>query len=190
MALPGQARPACGEFSLPTCRRWDAYSIPRSRALAQQLSIRIGKHYSQTRLVEVNSHSLFSRYFSESGKLVGKLFDDIESTLDEGVDTFVCVLMDEVESLTSAREQAARGMEPNDAMRVCFPPMPAATFIGIAEIDQAVNALLTALDRLRNHTNVLVLCTSNLIMALVSNQICGSNGRLISMVGLSVSGSG
>lgn len=135
MVLRGQARPACGEFSLPTCRSWDANSTLCSRALAQQLSIRLGRHYSQTRLVEVNSHSLFSRYFSESGKLVGKLFDDIESTLDEGEDTFLCVLMDEVESLTSAREQAARGMEPNDAMRVSLPAMPAETFIGIAEID-------------------------------------------------------
>jgi SpoVK/Ycf46/Vps4 family AAA+-type ATPase len=90
--------------------------------LAQQLSIRLGKQYSQSKLVEVNSHSLFSKYFSESGKLVGKLFDDIESMLDEAEDVFVCVLIDEVESLTSAREQAARGVEPNDAMRVCFLP--------------------------------------------------------------------
>ncbi len=42
--------------------------------------------------------------------------------LDEAEDVFVCVLIDEVESLTSAREQAARGVEPNDAMRVCFLP--------------------------------------------------------------------
>ena len=33
---------------------------------------------------------------------------------------------------------------------------------------KAVNALLTALDRLRNHPNVVVLCTSNLIKAIVS----------------------
>lgn len=89
-----------------------------SRALAQQLSIRLGNHYSQSKLVEVNSHSLFSKYFSESGKLVGKLFDDIESMLEEANDTFVCVLIDEVESLTSAREHAASGSEPSDAMRV------------------------------------------------------------------------
>lgn len=90
----------------------------RSRALAQQLSIRLGSRYSQSKLVEVNSHSLFSRYFSESGKLVGKLFDDIESMLEEAGDTFVCVLIDEVESLTGAREYAASGSEPSDAMRV------------------------------------------------------------------------
>lgn len=38
--------------------------------------------------------------------------------LDEAEDVLVCVLIDEVESLTSSREQAARGVEPNDAMRV------------------------------------------------------------------------
>ncbi|KAI9876754.1 MAG: hypothetical protein M1830_005802 [Pleopsidium flavum] len=120
------------------------------RALAQQLSIRLGSHYSQSKLVEVNSHSLFSKYFSESGKLVGKLFENIESMLDEADDTFVCVLIDEVESLTSAREHAASGNEPSDAMR-------------------AVNALLTALDRLRHRPNVLVLCTSNLIVAMIED---------------------
>ncbi|MCJ1364287.1 T-complex protein 1 subunit beta [Acarospora aff. strigata] len=119
------------------------------RALAQQLSIRLGQHYPESKLIEVNSHSLFSKYFSESGKLVGKLFEDIESMLDEVDDTFVVVLIDEVESLTSAREQAALGIEPNDAMR-------------------AVNALLTALDRLKHRVNVLVLCTSNLIVAMDS----------------------
>ena len=40
--------------------------------------------------------------------------------LDEVDDTFVVVLIDEVESLTSAREQAALGIEPNDAMRVSY----------------------------------------------------------------------
>ena len=98
----------------------------RSRALAQQLSIRLGKKYAQMKLVEVNSHSLFSKFFSESGKRVGELFEDIESMLENRGDTFVCVLMDEVESLVSAREQAARGVEPNDAMRVGLLPYPAA----------------------------------------------------------------
>ncbi|KIJ26990.1 hypothetical protein M422DRAFT_105855, partial [Sphaerobolus stellatus SS14] len=44
------------------------------RALAQKLSIRLGSRYSHSRLLEINSHSLFSRWFSESGKLVQKLF--------------------------------------------------------------------------------------------------------------------
>lgn len=32
-------------------------------------------------LVEVNAHSLFSKWFSESGKLVNKLFDTIKVCL-------------------------------------------------------------------------------------------------------------
>ncbi|CAN4115684.1 unnamed protein product [Withania somnifera] len=40
------------------------------KALAQKLSIRFGFRYPQSQLVEVNAHSLFSKWFSESGKLV------------------------------------------------------------------------------------------------------------------------
>jgi SpoVK/Ycf46/Vps4 family AAA+-type ATPase len=50
---------------------------------------------------------------------------------------------DEVESLTAARAGAVAGNEPSDALRV-------------------VNALLTQLDKLKRHKNVLVIATSNL----------------------------
>jgi hypothetical protein len=43
-------------------------------------------------MLEINSHSLFSRWFSESGKLVQKLFAHISDILDEE-DTFVVVLI-------------------------------------------------------------------------------------------------
>lgn len=76
------------------------------------------------------------------------MFDHIESTLDEEEDTLICVSVDEVETLAAKREQALQRNEPFDAMR-------------------AVNALLTALDRLRHRPNVVVFCTSNLITALV-----------------------
>lgn len=76
------------------------------------------------------------------------MFDHIESMLEGEEDTLVCVFVDEVETLTAKREQVLQGNEPYDAVR-------------------AVNALLTALDRLRHHPNVVVLCTSNLITALV-----------------------
>lgn len=36
-----------------------------SKALAQKLSIRLSKRYSYGQLLEVNSHSLFSKWFSE-----------------------------------------------------------------------------------------------------------------------------
>ena len=98
-------------------------------------------------LVEVCAHSLFSKWFSESGKLVSRLFAKIDELAADG-DALVFVLVDEVESLAAARRPAggAGSAEPSDAVR-------------------AVNALLTGLDALRRRPNVLVLATSNLTEA-------------------------
>lgn len=52
-----------------------------------------------------------------------------------------------MESLTAARKRALSGNEPSDAIRV-------------------VNAVLTQLDRLKSHKNVLVLATSNVTGAI------------------------
>ncbi|PPQ99785.1 hypothetical protein CVT26_009162 [Gymnopilus dilepis] len=135
------------------------------RALAQKLSIRLShrqaspfplwirhltqlqfNRYSHTRLLEINSHSLFSKWFSESGKLVQRLFNSITELVEEE-DVFVVVLIDEVESLTAARAGAMAGTEPSDGLRV-------------------VNALLTQLDKLKQRKNVLVMATSNLVKAI------------------------
>lgn len=62
-------------------------------------------------------------------------------------DCLVFVLIDEVESLTSARKAAVSGSEPVDAVR-------------------AVNALLTQLDGLKAYPNVMVLTTSNITEAI------------------------
>ena len=62
-------------------------------------------------------------------------------------DCLVFVLIDEVESLTSARKAAVSGSEPVDAIR-------------------AVNALLTQLDGLKAYSNVMVLTTSNITEAI------------------------
>ena len=48
---------------------------------------------------------LFSKWFSESGKLVMKLFQHINDLVDDE-EALVCVLIDEVESLTAARTGA------------------------------------------------------------------------------------
>jgi hypothetical protein len=48
--------------------------------------------YSQSRLLEINSHSLFSRWFSESGKLVQRLFSNIMEMVEDE-DCFVIVLI-------------------------------------------------------------------------------------------------
>ncbi|KIM91051.1 hypothetical protein PILCRDRAFT_162053 [Piloderma croceum F 1598] len=118
------------------------------RALAQKLSIRLSHRYPHSKLLEINSHSLFSRWFSESGKLVQRLFSNIMELVEDD-DTFVVVLIDEVESLTAARAGAMAGTEPSDGLRV-------------------VNALLTQLDKLKHKKNVLVMSTSNLAKAIDS----------------------
>ncbi|MEW5298280.1 MAG: hypothetical protein WDW38_000989 [Sanguina aurantia] len=116
------------------------------KALAQKLTIGLGGRYRQGQLVEVNAHSLFSKWFSESGKLVSKLFAKITEMVEEA-DNIVFVLIDEVESLTSARKAAVSGSEPSDSIR-------------------AVNALLTQLDQLKRYPNVMVLTTSNITEAI------------------------
>ncbi|GHJ89240.1 hypothetical protein NliqN6_5642 [Naganishia liquefaciens] len=116
------------------------------RALAQKLAIRLSNRYSHGRLVEINSHSLFSKWFSESGKLVQKLFARVTEMVEDE-SGFVVVLIDEVESLTAARAGAMSGTEPSDALRV-------------------VNALLTQLDKLKHRKNVLVMSTSNIAQAI------------------------
>lgn len=67
-----------------------------------------GFRYTSSQLVEVNAHSLFSKWFSESGKLVSKLFQAITEMVEEP-DSLVFVLIDEVESLTAARKVRREG---------------------------------------------------------------------------------
>ncbi|BGP10258.1 hypothetical protein JCM10049v2_006141 [Rhodotorula toruloides] len=116
------------------------------RALAQKLAIRLSDRYEHGKLIEINSHSLFSKWFSESGKLVQRLFSQVTEMVEDER-SFVVVLIDEVESLTAARAGAMSGKEPSDALRV-------------------VNALLTQLDKLKHRKNCLVMTTSNLSEAI------------------------
>lgn len=111
-----------------------------ARALAHKLSVRLSHRYPHGALLEINAHSLFSKYFSESGKLVLKLFAQIREMLEDS-ECFVAVLVDEVESLTAARQSS--GSEPTDQIRV-------------------VNAVLTQLDSLRHFDNCIVLATTNI----------------------------
>lgn len=96
------------------------------KALAQKLTVRMSHKYRCGQLVEINSHGLFSKWFSESGKLVVKMFQKIQEFIDQK-ETLVCILIDEVESLAAARKHMMNGNEPSDSIRV-------------------VNALLTQLD--------------------------------------------
>lgn len=116
------------------------------KALAQKLVIRLSDRFKYGQLIEINSHSLFSKWFSESGKLVMKMFQKIQDLIDDQ-ESLVCVLIDEVESLTAARKNSLSGSEPSDAIRV-------------------VNALLTQLDQIKKYSNVMILTTSNVTGAI------------------------
>ncbi|KAK3085404.1 hypothetical protein FSP39_002835 [Pinctada imbricata] len=116
------------------------------KALAQKLVIRLSSRYKYGQLIEINSHSLCSKWFSESGKLVMKMFQKIQELIDDP-DALVFVLIDEVESLTAARKSSMSGSDPSDAIRV-------------------VNALLTQLDQIKRFPNVMILTTSNVTGAI------------------------
>jgi len=75
-----------------------------------------------------------------------KMFQKIQELIDDK-DALVCVLIDEVESLTAARKSAMQGQEPSDAIRV-------------------VNALLTQIDHIKRFPNVIILTTSNVTGAI------------------------
>lgn len=135
------------------------------RALVQKLSIRLGGTFSTALLAEINTNSMLSKYFGESGKQIGSMFEQIY-TMCQDRKTLVCVVMDEVETIAGSREQAAGGSECADGLRVRL-LLFLATVDLLTNILKATNQLLTALDRLRNLPNVIVLCTSNLIEAIV-----------------------
>ncbi|KAA3677738.1 pachytene checkpoint protein 2 [Paragonimus westermani] len=111
------------------------------RALANKLAIRMADRYTSTKLIELNTMNLMSKWFSESARLVARMFDAVKEYL-EAPDHLVCLLVDEVESLTAVRNSAMSGCEPSDAIRV-------------------VNAVLTQIDQIKRYPNVLVLATSN-----------------------------
>ena len=71
-----------------------------------------------------------------------RLFDSVKEKLADPT-TFVVLMIDGVESLTSARKNASCDRECSDSLRM-------------------VNSLLTQLDQIKRFPNVLVLATSNL----------------------------
>lgn len=87
------------------------------RALAQKVSIRLGGTFSKSTLVEINTNAMLSKYFGESGKLIGATFDRVMSMAQEQ-DGLICVVMDEVETIAGSREMSATGNECRDGLRV------------------------------------------------------------------------
>jgi hypothetical protein len=101
---PARALHARVEVVAPTRAR----SRPvRFAGLAHKLAVRLSSTYAHGHLVEVNAHSLFSKWFSESGKMVMALFARIRELLDDG-DAFVCVLVDEASARPPPRTCTTR----------------------------------------------------------------------------------
>lgn len=98
-------------------------------------------------MIQINTSTLLSKYYSESAKQVDEIFTKIARMCQEESHTFTCVLIDEVESIASSREYSTNGGESHDSLR-------------------ATNALLTGLDKTKNYPNLIFLCTSNMIDAL------------------------
>ncbi|KAE8733191.1 Pachytene checkpoint protein 2-like protein [Hibiscus syriacus] len=105
--------------------------------------------YPQCQLIEVNAHSLLSKWFSESGKLVAKLFQKNQEMVEEEHNLIYddVATVDEVESLAAARNVALSSSEPSDSIMV-------------------VNALLTQMDKLKSAPNVIIMTTSNITAAI------------------------
>jgi SpoVK/Ycf46/Vps4 family AAA+-type ATPase len=98
--------------------------------------------------MEIKTATILSKYYSESAKRVDEMFTAIEKMCEDNSDQFLCVLIDEVESIANSRESSMRG-EAQDSLR-------------------ATNALLTGLDRVRKYCNLIILCTSNILECLDS----------------------
>lgn len=116
------------------------------RALANKIAIQGSSRFEAVQFVEIKCHALFSKWFSESGKIVEELFSEIIQRAST-TETYIVVFLDEVESLVRSRQETMGGNEPSDAMR-------------------AVNAVLVGLDKLMNYGNILVLATSNVTSAI------------------------
>ncbi|KAH9215328.1 P-loop containing nucleoside triphosphate hydrolase protein, partial [Leptodontidium sp. 2 PMI_412] len=115
--------------------------------LAQKISIRLSGTYKSTKLVQIKTAILLSKYFSESAKHVDDIFNRVSTMCEDNPEGFVCVLIDEVESIACSREYSTKEGESHDSLR-------------------ATNALLNGLDRTARYSNVVFLFTSNMCDAL------------------------
>ena len=97
------------------------------QGLAQKISIRLSSKYTRTKLFEIKTATLLSQYFSQSAKEVETLLSTISRMAEESEDQFICVLMDEVESIANSRERSSETDEAQGSL-------------------QATNPLLTGLD--------------------------------------------
>ena len=113
-----------------------------AQGLAQKISIRLNRTYKRTKFIQIKTAAILSRFYSQSARQVSDIFTAIGEICDEDREQFVCILIDEVECIASSRESSMHG-EVQDSLRV-------------------TNALLTGLDRTKTHSNIVLLCTSNM----------------------------
>ena len=95
-------------------------------------------------MVEISCPRIFSKWFGESAKNLSIILNEVEELLKAHAKsgTFVCVVIDEVETIASCRGGLMNKNESSDAVRV-------------------VNTLLTHLDSLKKYPNFIILATSN-----------------------------
>lgn len=86
-------------------------------ALAEKLAIRLGK---RAFYLQVSCQTLLSKWYSESGKLIKKLFEDVRLICSEYATSLAIVAFDEIESIVVSRESSFSSNEPTDSIRVLF----------------------------------------------------------------------
>lgn len=116
------------------------------QGLAQKISIRLSSYCKRTKFIQIKTVTLLSKFYSQSAKHIDEIFTAIGKMCEEDEEQFLCVLIDEVESIANSRESSMTG-EVLDSLR-------------------ATNALLTGLDRAMKYSNVIFLCTSNMPLCL------------------------
>ncbi|TGO91574.1 hypothetical protein BPOR_0024g00300 [Botrytis porri] len=114
------------------------------QAIAQRLAIRLVEQFPHTKLIQVKTATLLSKYYSESAIQVDDLFTKIKLMCQINPKRIIIVLIDEVESIAVSRHSGVMHGEAQDSLR-------------------ATNALLTGFDRVRACPNVVFMSTSNKI---------------------------
>ena len=147
------------------------------KALCQKLSIQLANTYSNFDLIELNSQAIFSKWFSESGKMVSQVFREVRN-LATALSTFED---DNIISGGNHGEPTVSAASPSSSQGSGIPPNRRFVFLLIDEVEsltisrsksihsseptdavRVVNTILTEIDKLRHLPNVFVLTTSNL----------------------------
>ena len=116
-----------------------------ARSLVMEVAARVPK--GKARLIEVNPHGLMSAEHGQTQQLVTKLLvEHVPSLASDGMPTVV--LLDEVESMAVARDEASLSANP-------------------ADVHRATDAVLAALDQnTQDNPHIIVAATSNFPRAL------------------------